>query len=304
LLLLLFIVVGLGFAMNSNAIHLNRQILWDPESIVGGKHIPLAGFAVIAAIGMAMVGALFSSDAWNNITFTAGEVINPRKNIPYSLALGTFIVTVMYLLANLVYLTVLPLRGEQAGADIASRGIQFALNDRLGTAAISGLFGNAAMILMAGLIVISTFGCNNGLILAGARVYYAMSVDRVFFRKVGELNSKGVPANGLIIQCIWASLLCLTGTYGNLLDYVVFCVLIFYVLTIFGLYVLRVRRPDIERPYKAFGYPVIPAIYIVSALLIMAILLVYKPDFTTRGLVIVLIGIPVYLLWLKRKPGK
>jgi len=210
----------------------------------------------------------------------------------------------MYLLANLVYLTVLPLRGEQAGADIASRGIQFALNDRLGTAAISGLFGNAAMILMAGLIVISTFGCNNGLILAGARVYYAMSVDRVFFRKVGELNSKGVPANGLIIQCIWASLLCLTGTYGNLLDYVVFCVLIFYVLTIFGLYVLRVRRPDIERPYKAFGYPVIPAIYIVSALLIMAILLVYKPDFTTRGLVIVLIGIPVYLLWLKRKPGK
>ena len=304
LLLLLFIVVGLGFAMNSNAIHLNRQILWDPESIVGGKHIPLAGFAVIAAIGMAMVGALFSSDAWNNITFTAGEVINPRKNIPYSLALGTFIVTVMYLLANVVYLTVLPLRGEQAGADIASRGIQFALNDRLGTAAISGLFGNAAMILMAGLIVISTFGCNNGLILAGARVYYAMSVDRVFFRKVGELNSKGVPANGLIIQCIWASLLCLTGTYGNLLDYVVFCVLIFYVLTIFGLYVLRVRRPDIERPYKAFGYPVIPAIYIVSALLIMGILLVYKPDFTTRGLVIVLIGIPVYLLWLKRKPEK
>ena len=304
LLLLLFIIIGLGFAMNTNAIHLNSKILWDPQAIIGGKTSSLTGFAIIAAVGMAMVGSLFSSDAWNNITFTAGEVINPKKNIPYSLALGTVIVTVMYLLANIVYLTVLPLRGDPSGTDVASRGIQFALNDRLGTAAISGIFGNSAMIIMAGLIVISTFGCNNGLILAGARVNYAMSYDRMFFRRVGELNSKGVPANGLIIQCVWASLLCLTGTYGELLDYVVFCVLIFYVLTILGIYILRIRRPEIERPYKALGYPVVPAVYILSALLIMGILLVYKPDFTTRGLAIVLIGIPVYYLWLKRKPGK
>jgi basic amino acid/polyamine antiporter, APA family len=304
LLLLLFIIVGLGFAMNANAIHLNSKILWDPQAIVGGKTIPLAGFALIAAVGMAMVGSLFSSDAWNNITFTAGEVINPKKNIPYSLALGTFIVTVMYLLANIVYLTVLPLRGDPVGTDVATRGIQYALNDRLGTAAISGIFGNSAMILMAGLIVISTFGCNNGLILAGARVYYAMSQDRVFFRNAGDLNSKGVPANGLMIQCIWASLLCLTGTYSDLLDYVVFSVLIFYVLTISGIFILRKRRPEIGRPYKALGYPVIPAIYILSALLIMGILLIYKPDFTSRGLAIVVIGIPVYYLWHKRKPVK
>ncbi len=301
LLLLLFIIIGLGFAMNKNAIHLNSKILWDTQTLFNGKPIPLSGFALIAAVGMAMVGSLFSSDAWNNITFTAGEVINPKKNIPYSLALGTFTVTIMYLLANIVYLTVLQLRGDPVGTDVASRGIQFALNDRLGTAAISGIFGNSAMILMAGLIVISTFGCNNGLILAGARVYYAMSHDGMFFRRVGDLNSKGVPANGLVIQCVWASLLCLSGTYSNLLDYVVFSVLIFYVLTIFGIFVLRKRNPEIERPYKAFGYPVVPAIYILSALLIMGILLAYKPVYSWRGLAIVLIGIPVYFLWIKRK---
>jgi APA family basic amino acid/polyamine antiporter len=219
-----------------------------------------------------------------------------------SLFLGTFIVTILYLLANVVYITVLPLRGVQDGATVVERGIQFASNDRLGTAAITGVFGQSAVIIMALFIVISTFGCNNGLILAGARVYYAMARDGIFFKKVGKLNDKAVPATGLIIQGIWASLLCLSGTYSQLLDYVVFAVLIFYVLTICGIFLLRRRHPEYERPYKAFGYPVIPVIYILLATLIMIILLIYKPDYTWPGLIIVILGIPVYFLWKKGTP--
>jgi basic amino acid/polyamine antiporter, APA family len=301
LLLVMFIVVGLGFAMNPEAIRVNMASFWDAGSTVNGHWQSFTGFAVVAAIGMAMVGTLFSSDAWNNITFTAGEVINPRKNIPLSLLFGTLIVTVFYLLANVVYITVLPLRGSPEGLTVAERGIQFASQDRLATAAISSVFGNYAAIIMAAFIVISTFGCNNGLILAGARVYYAMAQDGIFFKKTGLLNEKGVPANGLIFQAVWASLLCLTGTYGQLLDYVVFSVLIFYVLTIFSIYVLRRTNPDAERPYRAFGYPVIPALYILTACLIMGILLVYKPDYTWPGAIIVLIGIPVYYLWRRRE---
>ncbi len=301
ILLVLFIIIGLGFAANHTAININSQNFWTPEQEgPGGVDIPLAGMALVAAIGMAMVGSLFSSDAWNNITFTAGEVINPRKNIPMSLFLGTMIVTVLYLLANIVYITVLPVRGSPEGADIAARGMQYALNDRLGTASISGIFGNYTVLIMAAFIVISTFGCNNGLILAGARVYYAMSADRIFFKKVGTLNDKGVPATGLAIQGIWAGLLCLSGTYGQLLDYVVFAVLIFYVLTIFGLFLLRKNRPQAERPYKAFGYPVIPLIYIALALTVMIILLIYKPEYTWPGLIIVILGIPVYFLWNRK----
>ncbi|MEI6682202.1 MAG: amino acid permease [Bacteroidota bacterium] len=301
ILLVLFIIVGLAFASNSSAIHLNGSIFWSAEKAgADGQHLPLTGMAIIAAIGMAMVGSLFSSDAWNNITFTAGEVINPRKNIPLSLFLGTLFVTILYLLANIVYITALPVRGDPHGADVAARGMQFALNDRLGTASISGIFGSYTVLIMAAFIVISTFGCNNGLILAGARVYYAMANDKVFFKKVGMLNGKGVPATGLVIQGIWAGLLCLSGTYGQLLDYVVFAVLIFYVLTIFGLFLLRKNRPDIERPYKAFGYPVIPLIYILLALVVMGILLIYKPEYTWPGLFIVILGIPVYFLWNKK----
>ncbi len=303
-LLILFIVVGLGFAANSSAIHVNNLIFWNPvQEGAGGKDIPLAGMALVAALGMAMVGSLFSSDAWNNITFTAGEVINPRKNIPLSLFLGTMVVTILYLLANIVYITALPLRGVPEGADIASRGMQYALNDRLATASISGIFGNYAVLVMAAFIVISTFGCNNGLILAGARVYYAMAADGIFFKKVGNLNDKGVPSTALVIQGIWAGLLCLSGTYGQLLDYVVFAVLIFYVLTIFGLFRLRKNRPEIERPYRAFGYPVIPLIYIILALTVMIILLIYKPEYTWPGLIIVILGIPVYFLWKKNTPS-
>jgi basic amino acid/polyamine antiporter, APA family len=300
ILLVLFIIIGLGFASNHSAISINNLTFWSPEREgAGGQDMPLAGMALIAAVGMAMVGSLFSSDAWNNITFTAGEVINPRKNIPLSLFLGTMIVTILYLLANIVYITVLPVRGEPEGADIAARGMQYAMNDRLGTAAISGIFGNYAVLVMAAFIVISTFGCNNGLILAGARVYYAMAADGIFFKKVGTLNDKGVPATGLVIQGIWASLLCLSGTYGQLLDYVVFAVLIFYVLTIFGLFLLRKNHPEIERPYKAFGYPIIPLIYILLALAVMIILFIYKPEYTWPGLIIVILGIPVYFFWKK-----
>lgn len=303
LLVVGFIIIGLGFATNSGAIHINEKIFWQPmQEGPGGQDIPISGFALIAALGMAMVGTLFSSDAWNNITFTAGEVINPRKNIPLSLAFGTILVTLLYILANVVYLTVLPLRGEPTGGDIAARGMQYALNDRLGTAAISGLFGNYAVIIMAAFIVISTFGCNNGLILSGARIYYSMAADGLFFKKAGHLNSKGVPAYGLFVQAIWAGLLCLSGTYGQLLDYVVFAVLIFYVLTISGIFVLRKNKPEMERPYKAFGYPFIPAVYIVLASMIMMILLIFKPIYTWPGFIIVILGIPVFFLWNKNKP--
>lgn len=301
ILLILFIIVGLTFASNSMAVQANKQIFWSPVSEgEGGHEIPIVGLALISAIGMAMVGGLFSSDAWNNITFTAGEVINPKKNIPLSLFLGTLIVTILYFLGNVVYITTLPVRGDPAGTDIMTRGMQYALNDRLATASMSGIFGNYAVLIMAALVVISTFGCNNGLILAGARVYYAMASDRIFFKKAGTLNEKGVPATGLIIQGIWASLLCLSGTYGQLLDYVIFAVLIFYALTIFGLFRLRKYSPYLERPYKAFGYPVIPLVYIFLALMVMIILLIYKPNYTWPGLIIVLLGIPVYFLWRRK----
>ena len=299
LIVLVFLIIGLFFAANSDALKMNSSIFWKAMQVSkdGSSLNMLSGFAIVLALGTAMVGSLFSSDAWNNITFTAGEVINPKRNIPLSLFLGTLIVTVIYILVNIVYLQVLPLRGTFDGATVMERGMQFAADDRLGTAVMSNIFGNSAAIVMALFIVISTFGCNNGLILAGARVYHTMANDKLFFRQAGSLNSKGVPAVGLYIQCIWASLLCLSGRYNDLLDYVVFAVLIFYVLTILGVFVLRKKRPDAERPYKAFGYPVLPAIYILLASFIMIDLLIYKPNYTWPGLIIVLIGIPIYYIW-------
>jgi len=303
IVLVAFLIAGFFFVKSSAADTGNSLIFWDAMKIDGGKATGLAGFALIAAIGTAMVGSLFSSDAWNNITFTAGEVINPKRNIPLSLFFGTLIVTVIYILVNMVYLNTLPLRGVEDGATAFEKGIQFATNDRVATASISGLFGEYAAVIMAVFIMISTFGCNNGLILSGSRVYYAMANDGLFFKKVGQLNKKGVPSAGLFVQCIWASLLCLSGTYGNLLDYVVFAVLIFYSLTIAGVFILRVKQPNAERPYKAFGYPVLPALYILAAAFIMIILLIYKPDYTWPGLVIVLVGIPVYFI-MKKKIGE
>lgn len=291
------IIVGFFFAKSTGAIELNANVFWDAVQIKDGNLIPLSGFALIAAVGTAMVGALFAADAWNNVTFTAGETVNPKRNVPLSLFFGSLIVLTLYVLANFVYLQALPLRGTPDGATVFERGMQYATDDRLGTAAMFGFFGNYAALIMAVFVVISTFGCNNGMILSGARVYYAMANDGLFFKKVGKLNTKGVPSNGLLYQAIWACLLCLSGTYNDLLDYVIFAVLIFYTLTIIGIYILRKKQPDAERPYKAFGYPVIPAIYIIAATLIMIDLLIYKPNYTWPGLIIVLLGIPVYYVW-------
>ncbi len=299
-----FIIVGLIYASNIDVINFNHKIFWDAVQIKDGQSIPLTGFAIIAAIGTAMVGALFSSDAWNSVTYTAGETKNPKRNIPLSLFLGTLIVTVLYVLTNLVYLYALPLRGDPEGVTAIERGMQFAVNDRLGTAAISSFFGTYAVYIMAVCVVISTFGCNNGLIFSGARVYYAMANDGLFFKNAGNLNSKGVPSNGLYYQAVWASLLCLSGTYSDLLDYVIFAVLIFYVLTIIGIFVLRIKQPNADRPYKAFGYPVIPALYVILASFIMVILLIYKRDYTWPGLIIVILGIPIYYLWRYFIPDK
>lgn len=259
-------------------------------------------FGLIVVFGVAQVGSLFSSDAWNNITFTAGEVKHPQRNVPLSLALGTGLVITLYILANFAYLATLSLTE-----------IQNAPEDRVGTAALQVIFGGVGATIMAIAIIVSTFGCNNGLVLAGARVYYAMAKDNLFFKATGKLNKNHVPAFALILQCIWASLLVLPRTragkflpdgaedygnlYGALLDYVVFAVLIFYILTIIGLFILRRTRPDAERPYRAFGYPVIPALYIAAAVIICLVLLFYKPATSLPGLLIVLTGIPVYFIW-------
>lgn len=300
--LLALIVLGIAVGRNALATDVNWASFWDASWTKIGTDgawtiEPLSGMMLLAAIGVAMVGSLFSSDAWNNITFTAGEVINPKRNIPLSLALGTGIVTVIYLLANFAYILVLPVAGSPEGTDAVSRGIQFASSERVGTAVMSVIFGDTAAVLMALLIMVSTFGCNNGLILAGARVYYAMAKDGLFFQRAGELNDRGVPAVALVTQGIWASLLCLSGTYGELLDYVIFAVLIFYILTVVGIFILRKRRPDAERPYRAFGYPVIPGLYVVAATAICIDLLIFKPQYTWPGLIIVLAGFPVYFLW-------
>jgi APA family basic amino acid/polyamine antiporter len=310
--LVALVVVGLLLARNADVLRANFADLWTPR---GGSEvkpdlsfIPSAAaaagtFGLFIAFCVAQVGSLFSSDAWNNITFTAGEVKNPRRNVPLSLAAGTGLVTALYILANLAYLSLLPL--EQ---------IQHAPDDRVATAAIETIFRGAGPIIMAVAIMISTFGCINGLILSGARVYYAMANDRLFFRATGNLNNRSVPAFGLVLQGIWTCLLVLPRTrlrnangmeqYGNLysdlLDWVIFAVLIFYVLTIGGLFVLRRKQPAAERPYRAFGYPWVPALYMLAATTISLVLLFYKTKTSWPGLLIVLAGVPVYFLW-KRK---
>jgi APA family basic amino acid/polyamine antiporter len=264
---------------------------------VGG---PTAYVGLLTIVAVVQVGSLFSSDAWNNVTFTAGEIRNPKRNLPLSLAIGTGVVLLLYVLCNFVYLSVLPMVGDPAATTIAGRGIQFASEDRVATAVMERAFAGYGAKLMAAAILVSTFGCVNGMLLAGARVYYAMSRDGLFFKSVGRLSEKsGTPVNSLWVQWAWTCLLCLSGSYGQLLDYVIFAVLVFYVMTIAGLFVLRRTRPDAVRPYKAFGYPVLPALYIVMALWICAVLLRYKPQFTWPGLVLVLLGIPVYLVWTR-----
>jgi basic amino acid/polyamine antiporter, APA family len=293
-----FIAIGFLATRSINSFEINKEVFWQAGKIgFDNKVIPLSGFALIAAIGTALVGSLFSADAWYNVTYISEEVINPKRNVPLSLFFGTLIVSVIYLLANFVYIKTLPLSGSPYGADVLSRGIQFATDDRVATSSMSVVFGDYAAIIMAVFIMISTFGCNHGLILAGPRVYYAMAKDGLFFKKVGEINKNGVPGFALVVQGVWSVLLCLSGTYSDLLDYVIFAVLIFFTLTITAIFILRVKRPDIPRPYKAFGYPLVPAIYILTTTFIMIILLIYKPNYTFPGLAIVILGIPVFYLW-------
>ncbi len=296
-------LIALGFIVGANAaaIKANWAGFWKASwtHLADGRVLsvePLTGLMVLAAMGAAMVGSLFASDSWYQVTYIAGEVKNPRKNIPLSLALGAGIVILLYILANLAYVMILPVQGSPEAADVMGRGIQFAAADRVGTAAASMIFGAPAALIMAVMIMISTFGCSNGQILAGARVYYAMAKDGLFFKATGRLNKRSVPGRALVVQCVWASLLCLSGTYSDLLDYVIFAVLIFFVLIVSGIFILRKKRPEAERPYKAWGYPVVPALYILVAAAIAVDLLVFKTKYTFPGLIIVLLGIPVYFV--------
>ncbi len=301
------VVLGLILGRNAQAIAANFGDFWrnagwsalHPVQVgVGG---PMAMVGMLTIVAVAQVGSLFSSDAWNNVTFTAGEVKNPSRNLPLSLALGTGIVILLYVAANVIYLNVLPLDGSPTGATIVERGIKYATEDRVGTAVMQQMFGPAGGALMAIAILISTFGCCNGLILAGSRVYYAMAKDGLFFRNVARLNpTYKTPAVSLMVQMVWTCVLCLSGTYGQLLDYIIFAVLVFYILTIVGLFVLRRTHPTAERPYRAVGYPVLPAVYILMAFFIDIVLLRYKPQYTWPGLIIVLVGIPVYHMWSRR----
>ncbi|HEV8455234.1 MAG TPA: amino acid permease [Gemmatimonadales bacterium] len=254
--------------------------------------------AVLPAVGAAMVGSLFASDAWNNVTFAAAEVREPTKNLPRALALGTGLVSVLYVLANVAYLNVLPFYGDPNGQDVLARGLQYAAQDRVGTAAIEVALGAGAATIMAVAILLSTFGCNNGLILSGPRVYYAMARDRLFFRNAGKLHPLyRTPVFGLIAQALWASVLCISGTYGQLLDYVIFAALVFYFLTTLALFRLRRTRPELPRPVRAFGYPLLPALYMAAVAALMIVLLIYRPLYTWPGLLIVASGVPVYLIW-------
>ena len=290
--LALLIILGLTIGRNAAAIAAN----------FGGGHfwgnVDVTG-AFVVAFGAALVGSLFSSDAWNNVTFAAAEVKDAKRNLPLALVMGTGLVTLLYCMANVAYLNVLPFAGVADGASVVARGITNATQDRVGTAALEGMFGSAGATIMAIAILISTFGCNNGLILAGARVYYAMARDGLFFKRVGTLNERRVPAAGLIIQSVWTALLCLTGTYGQLLNYVIFAALVFYALTTIGLFVLRAKRPDAERPYRAFGYPALPALYLVLTTVVMILILLSPSSRQDAflGLALVVIGIPVYFIW-------
>jgi len=291
-LLSLFGLIIFGFfAFKGDIWKANWSNAWNLQHLA--KDGTIASYTTAAALGAiaaAMVGSIFSSDAWNNVTFIAGEIKNPKRNIGLSLFMGTLVVTLIYVSANIVYTGVLPLQ------EIAS-----AEKDRVAVAASHVIFGNIGTVVIALMIMVSTFGCNNGLILAGARVYYTMAKDGLFFKKTGELNKNAVPEFGLWIQCLVAALLCLSGKYGDLLDMVSFIVVIFYVLTILGIFILRKKRPDVERPYKAFGYPVLPIMYMLMGVTFCTLLIIYKPEFTWPGLIIALIGIPLYYLAVANK---
>lgn len=300
-------LILLGFAFGTRAVRADNFGHFWRDADLFGMHAYAVGQQTVwvhtlTLVGLAMVGALFSSSAWTNVTFTAAEVRNPKRNLPLSLVLGAGMVTLLYALANFAYLQVLPLVGTATGGSPLERGIQFAAGDRVGTATAEAILGPAGAVVMAIAVMISTFGCNNGLILSGARVYYAMARDGLFFRQVSTVNRQNAPSAALWVQCVWACALCLSGTYRQLLDFVVFAVVMFYILTVAGLFVLRIRRPNMERPYRVFGYPVLPGIYLLLALFIEVQLLRYKPQYTWPGLLIVASGIPIYALWRMRQP--
>jgi basic amino acid/polyamine antiporter, APA family len=278
-----FVLVKESFWAQNWETGLNARRIGTPAE--PGNWIPISGNTLLGAIAAAMVGSIFSSDAWNNVTFVAGEMKNPRRNIGLSLFLGTLIVTIIYVAANLMYLNVLSMNE-----------LAFPPDDRVAVAAANKIFPSSGTILIAILIMVSTFGCNNGLILAGARVYYTMAKDGLFFKKVGELNKAAVPQIALWIQCIAASIWSLSGRYGQLLDMISFVVVLFYMLTIAGIFILRKKRPDAERPYKAFGYPILPILYILMGAAFCILLIIYKPEFTWPGLIIVLLGVPLYYI--------
>jgi len=305
--LLALALFGVALGRNATAVAANFSGHFWQNAALGAQHAvqvgaggPIVMVGTLTILAVAQVGSLFSMDAWNNVTFTAGEVKNPSRNLPISLALGTVVVIALYLGCNFVYLNTLPLEGSAAATTVLGRGIQHAVEDRVGTAAMTQMFGPIGGLLMAAAILVSTFGCNNGLILSGARVYYAMAKDGLFFRSVAKLHpTYKTPAVSLMVQMGWTCLLCISGSYGQLLDYIIFAALVFYILSIVGLFVLRRTRPNAERPYKAVGYPILPAIYILLAAFVDVILLRYKPQFTWPGLIVVLLGIPVYYAWSK-----
>ena len=300
------IILGLYVGLKTDVLSNNFANMWDASKTVlnpdGSITVTkLAGIALLGAMGATIINSLFSSDAWNNVTFIAGEIKEPKKNIPRSLFLGTLIVTVIYILANLAYLALLPMTGSPNGTTVLENGIMFANQDRVGAAAANVIMGNIGVFVMAGLIMVSTFGCNSGLILSGGRLFYAMAKDKLFFKEAQDLNNNDVPEKALWLQCFWACILCISGKYGDLLTYATFASLLFYILTIYGIFILRKKEPNAERPYKAFGYPIIPMLYIIVTTLICITLLIYDTKSTGLGLLIVGLGIPVYYLFLNKK---
>jgi APA family basic amino acid/polyamine antiporter len=300
------IILGLYVGLKTDVLSNNFANMWDASKTIVNPDgsitvTKLVGIGLIGAMGATIINSLFSSDAWNNVTFIAGEIKDPKKNIPRSLFLGTLIVTIIYILANVAYLALLPINGTPDSGSVLGNGIMFASEDRVGTAAANMIMGNIGVFVMAGLIMISTFGCNSGLILSGGRLFYAMAKDNLFFKAAGDLNDKDVPARALWLQCLWACILCISGKYGDLLTYATFASLLFYILTIYGIFILRKKEPNAERPYKAFGYPIIPILYIVVTTLICISLLIYDTKSTGLGLFIVALGIPVYYLFLNKK---
>lgn len=304
LALLVLVVVGMAIAFNGHFIHENFQNIWRASSVNDkGEANSLIGWPLLAALGVAMVGSLFSSDAWNNVTFISAEIKRPGRNIPLALLFGTLIVGILYIFTNFTYFSILPMHGSPNGTGVMQQGIQFAKDDRVATAVVSVILGSAATYVMAALIMVSTFGCNNGIVLAGARLYYAMAKDGLFFKQAMHLNKKGVPGKSLVFQAIWASVLCVSGKYGDLLDYITIASLLFYALTISGVFILRKKQPNTERPYKVFAYPILPAIYIIVAVAISIDLLIDKStqNHTWPGIIIVLLGIPFYFLIKKKE---